>query len=104
MAPLRYAAKFDPFRSLDCAPTPSILAQSKERKGSNFAIWQHWSVFVYLSEGHVDSSGADILLVLLLFPNGFQVERFQVAQDAPALRRRRRHRVLLRQLVSERGH
>ena len=33
MAPLRYAAKFDPFLSLDCAPTPSTLAQSKERKG-----------------------------------------------------------------------
>ena len=40
MAPLRYAAKFDPFLSLDCAPTPSTLAQYKERKGSNFAIWQ----------------------------------------------------------------
>ena len=40
MAPLRCAAKFDPFLSLDCAPTPSTLAQSKERKGSNFAIWQ----------------------------------------------------------------
>ena len=40
MAPLRYAAKFDPFLSLDCAPTPSTLAQSEERKGSNFAIWQ----------------------------------------------------------------
>ena len=37
MAPLRYAAKFDPFLSLDCAPT---LNQSKERKGSNFVIWQ----------------------------------------------------------------
>ena len=43
MAPLRYAAKFDPFLSLDCAPTPSTLAQSKERKGSNVAIWQPWS-------------------------------------------------------------
>ena len=40
MAPLRCAAKFDPFLSLDCAPTPSTLAQSKERNGSNFAIWQ----------------------------------------------------------------
>ena len=40
MAPLRCAAKFDPFLSLDCAPTPSTLAQAKERKGSNFAIWQ----------------------------------------------------------------
>ena len=36
-------AKFDPFLSLDCAPTPSTLAQSKERKGSNFAIWQQWA-------------------------------------------------------------
>ena len=34
MALLCYAAKFD------CAPTPSTLAQSEERKGSNFAIWQ----------------------------------------------------------------
>ena len=40
MALLRCAAKFDPFLSLDCAPTPSTLAQSKERKGSNFATWQ----------------------------------------------------------------
>ena len=40
MAPLRCAAKFDPFLSLDCAPTPSTPAQSKERKGLNFAIWQ----------------------------------------------------------------
>ena len=39
---LRYTtpAKLYPFLSLDCAPTPSTLAQSKERKGSNFAIWQ----------------------------------------------------------------
>ena len=47
MAPLHYAATFDPFLSLDCAPTPSsasTLAQSKERKGSNFAIWQPWCV------------------------------------------------------------
>ena len=41
MAPLCYAAKFDPFLSLDSAP-PSTLAQSKERKGLNFAIWQPW--------------------------------------------------------------
>ena len=40
MAPLGYAAKFDPFLSLDGTPTPSTLAPSKERKGSNFAIWQ----------------------------------------------------------------
>ena len=43
MAPLRYTAKFDPFLSLDCAPTLYTLAQSKEKKGSNFAIWQHCS-------------------------------------------------------------
>ena len=40
MAPLRCAAKFDPFLSLDCPPPPSTLAQSKERKGSKFAICQ----------------------------------------------------------------
>ena len=34
---------FYPIFSLDCAPMPSTLAQSKERKGSNFAIWQPWS-------------------------------------------------------------
>ena len=52
MAPLRYAAKFDPFLSLDCAPTPSTLAQSKERKGSNFASWQPW----YDDGCHIESS------------------------------------------------
>ena len=30
MAPLRCAAKFDPFLSLDCATRPSTLAQLKE--------------------------------------------------------------------------
>ena len=40
MAPPRYTAKVDPFLSPDCPPTSSTLAQSKERKGSNFAIWQ----------------------------------------------------------------
>ena len=47
MAPLHYAAKFDPFLSLDCVPKPSTLAQSKERKRSNFAIWQPWYQYVY---------------------------------------------------------
>ena len=37
MAPLRCAAKFDPFLSLDCARMEGMAAQSKERKGSNFA-------------------------------------------------------------------
>ena len=42
MAPLHYTAKFDPFSFLGLRPPPppSTLAQSKERKGSNFAIWQ----------------------------------------------------------------
>ena len=67
MAPLRYAAKFDPFLSLDCDPMPSTPAQSKERKGSNFAIWQpcdpvkvsaHWhngTTFMVKFEEHVIS-------------------------------------------------
>ena len=33
-------AKFDPFLSLDCARVEGVGAQSKERKGSNFAA-QH---------------------------------------------------------------
>ena len=39
---LRYAATFelDPFLSLDCARVEGVWAQSKERKGSNFAFWQ----------------------------------------------------------------
>ena len=45
MAPLRYGAKLDPFLSLDCVLPPSTLAQSKERKGSNFAIWQPCSLY-----------------------------------------------------------
>ena len=35
-------AKFDPFLSLDCAPTPLHPGAIHERKGSNFAIWQPW--------------------------------------------------------------
>ena len=30
-------AKFDPFLSLDCTRVEGVWAQSKERKGSNFA-------------------------------------------------------------------
>ena len=54
MAPLRYAAKFDPFLSLDCAPPPSTLAQSKERKGSN------------LPSGNLGNSAVDVIFN----PNG----------------------------------
>ena len=52
MAPLRCAAKFDPFLSLDFDLAPSTLAQFKERKGSNFAIWQP-------CEGSVAAYGAE---------------------------------------------
>ena len=37
MAPLRYAAKFNSFLSLDCARVEGVGAQSKERKELNFA-------------------------------------------------------------------
>ena len=37
MALLHYAAKFDPFLSLDCARVEGVGAQSNQ---SNFAIWQ----------------------------------------------------------------
>ena len=50
MVPLRCAAKFDSFLSLDCAPTPSTLAQSKERKESNFAA-QRSGAIVQKPEG-----------------------------------------------------
>ena len=33
-------ARWQNLIAVDCAPMPSTLAQSKERKGSNFAIWQ----------------------------------------------------------------
>ena len=40
MAPLRNTATFNPFLSLDCARVEGV--GRKERKGSNFAIWQPW--------------------------------------------------------------
>ena len=38
MAPLRYAAKFDPFLSLDCAPMTSNLTWSKPRNGRDHIL------------------------------------------------------------------
>ena len=35
-------------------PTPSTLAQSKERKGSNFAIWQHCTGILELGTVYSD--------------------------------------------------
>ena len=37
-------AKFDPFLSLDCARVEGVGAQSKERKGSNFAAQRSGAV------------------------------------------------------------
>ena len=66
MAPLRCAAKFDPFLSLDCTTTPSTLAQSKERKGSNFAIWQPCGGIIR-SKLSVSSFPALHLSILVIF-------------------------------------
>ena len=54
MAPLSCTAKLDLSLLLDCAPTPSTLVQSKERKGSNFAVWQLWQHSVQLR--HINQS------------------------------------------------
>ena len=43
-------AKFDPFLSLDCARVEGVEAQSKERKGSNFAA-QRSGAIVQKPEG-----------------------------------------------------
>ena len=43
-------AKFDPFLSLDCARVEGVGAQSKERKGSNFAA-QHSRTIAQKLEG-----------------------------------------------------
>ena len=43
-------AKFDPFLSLDCAMVEGVGAQSKERKGSNFAA-QRSGAIVQKPEG-----------------------------------------------------
>ena len=37
-------AKFDPFLSLDCARVKGVGAQSKERKGSNFAAQRRGAI------------------------------------------------------------
>ena len=46
--------KFDPFLSLDWARVEGVGAQSKERKGSNFAIWQHCFQFEMSDGGEVE--------------------------------------------------
>ena len=49
-------------------PTPSTLAQSKERKGSNFAIWQPWCSCRQTPRGiapgaHLGDGNADLIMV-----------------------------------------
>ena len=83
MAPLHCAAKFDPFLSLDCAPMPSTLAQSNERKGSNFAIWQPWtkaakrarSASEAVPEEDDDSKTAAVLIVPVEPPQSTKKKR-----------------------------
>ena len=82
MAPLCYTAKFDPFFSLDCAPTPSTLAQS--RKGSNCDIWQPCS----LSPGLAPCPPAALKLSLPL-ACGLAPPLFSVRFIAPLLNERR---------------
>ena len=65
MAPLRYAAKFDPFLSLDCARVEGVGAQSKERKGSNFAA-QRSGAIVQKPKG----PNTYDLKIWLFFPSG----------------------------------
>ena len=73
MAPLSYSAKFDPFLSLDCAPTPSTLAQSKEGRdqilpSGNLAFSSHSIV-----SGSARSMSRPTTLLELTFLAGFHV-------------------------------
>ena len=47
-------AKLISFKVARWQNLPSTLAQSKERKGSNFAIWQHWSQAENLAQDMAD--------------------------------------------------
>ena len=83
MAPLRYTAKFDPFLSLDGAPTPSTLAQSKERKGSNFAIWLPCRD-IRRGEGHnfkFNMSASDVMVFLHIQKTGGTTFGKHLVQD-----------------------
>ena len=63
MAPLRYAAKFDPFLSLDCAPTPSTpTIQGKEGiKFCHLATLPAFHAAHVLAPGLSQEGGAMIL-------------------------------------------
>ena len=69
MAPLRNAAKFDTFLSLDCTGVEG--GGSKERKGSNFAIWQPCIQYVlagFLIDdvSSIDDVSCEVTLVLVM--------------------------------------
>ena len=54
-------AKFDLFLSLDCARDEGVGAQSKERKGSNFAVYRRGAI-VHKPEGHIRSKNLAIAI------------------------------------------
>ena len=63
MAPLRYAAQFDPFLSLDCTRVEGVGAQSKERKGSNFAAQRSRAIVVQAQRAkHIRSKNLAIAI------------------------------------------
>ena len=59
-------AKFDPF--LSCA-FPSNLAQSEERKGSNFAIWQPCAKVHDLVKRYCTPTNGAVLVIVDAKPN-----------------------------------
>ena len=72
MAPLGYAAEFDPFLSLDCAMVEGVGAQSKERKGSN---WQHCFRYSLGSIALWTRADGGVQLILSHSPQFFRTRR-----------------------------
>ena len=63
MAPLRCAAKFDPFLSLDCARVEGVGAPSKERKGSYFAAQRSGAIVLQAQRAkHIQSKNLAITI------------------------------------------
>ena len=48
-------------------PTPSTLAQSKERMGSNFAIWQPWPPTPFIHSEIEVSKDVGVLLAMCVY-------------------------------------
>ena len=56
-------AKFDPFLSLDCARVEGVGAQSKERKGSNFAAQRSGAIVLQARRAkHIQSKNMAIAI------------------------------------------